>query len=1814
MFAKSWSRGTAVSPATHTPHGGYAKRNVAKLICCVFFSLALALSGPLGMAGCARLAWAEHSGSISVAAPDGVELLQVGDPQADDTGSLDPPTSQDETAADGNESPEPAVPTSDAAASHDAPQAASDEGAQSATDAAAAPTDADTSVQNESPDPNVAQETQAPSDEQASAGQTAGLTLVSAEDSWLHVSLEGVEGHGTLHVRALGRADALWCDLLSETLPQAVITDEGQGTVEVSVEASGGETYDFPGVMESLVLEAWFCDEQGNELRRAEGPGSIAAQANSMGTATFDAANEHIVDGNCPKIKNVETGQVAWCADSRRAAPGTSTDTGDWPSASYSQAAAQEVTTVSGVNLGDVLSQLEYIMANADTSSDEGVYMAQQAIWTFTNPDRVPYGSYASHSDQICGLVDAAQAYADSGAATYQGTCEVWIPATGDAYYDTWLQFVVLTTWTPTSSLSVSKARSYDAQGNQWEALSGDVTWRLTSVDDTGEGLTYDQTLTTPQDSNTVTFADIPRQAQYRLYEVSAPSGYGIRGVIGLFCNADGTWGVWNAEASRWDDSTWKLMQGTTPIYTGISNAQKPSVLYVQDARLLGAVELVKTSARPEITEDNSCYSLEGAVYGVYSDKECSKLATTLTTDAKGHAASEAVLEEGTYWVREIEPSKGYELDTNVYEVGVKAAETVLVNEGEGGVVPEEPTGDPQAVVLRKLDAKTGKNVPQGDMSLEGAEVTMRYYKGTYTKEQLLSEDAPQPERTWVFKTDKDGVALLREDYKVSGDDLYIVDGKAYLPLGTVSIQETKAPTGYELDRELYVGNFDADMTGQGRVEFSGTAIISEVPLMGGLGLRKVDAETGELTSRGAAVLDGAVFAIYNASQEDVKVNDVTYAPETLESVRQGEATAIKTISVRNGIATTDEDGDGADSSLPFGTYLVCEVGPGTGYLRDSAIQTVEVRTAGEISWCELPFANQVVRGDLSFEKVDGESGQAMGGVAFLMTSDTTGESHVVLTDVAGRLDTSVAARSHLARTNANDAAYDSVTGALDESKLTADAGVWFFGTQSQAGSISDDLGALPYDTYTLTELASSASAGTHLVTLKATVSQNAQVIELGEVVDTWIPTLGTELLSRDGTHDAYALADEVLTDTARYDHFEAGTYTAVVELCDTGGNVLSDAQGRKLQATRTLELSGSGTYTVEIPCDLSKLAGATIVARHIVYDESDQIYASHDDLASSEQSVGVSEPPQIGTALTSDQTGMHIVNAAETLVLRDTVTYSNLKLGKTYTLTGTLMDKASSSELLGSDGKPITVQAQFTAAAASGTATVRFAFDASALAGKSIVAFEKLESEGRELATHANIDDEAQTVIVPKVATVLATAQGSHSIMGESPIDLVDTVSYANVLPGATYKLSGSLYDAKTGEPLKDAAGKEIGASAIFEAASAQGSAKVTFTGVGGVREGAVVAFEDLFIATEGSGQQAGGWQLVASHRDLADADQTVSFKTPNLRTTLTVEGTGLHESAASATTVLTDLVTYDGLEVGKTYSVSSRLVDKETGKAILDASGKAVTASGTFKATGAKGSISVRFAFDATQLAGRQAVAFESLMFEGREVAVHANLEDAAQTVTFVDIRTTATDPADGDHEVEAGKETKLVDRVEMRGLIPGQAYSLVTELVLADTHEALLSSSTRFIPTKADTTLDVTATLDARKLSGKKIVFLETLQRDGKTLVEHRDYNDQNQTVTVGEPNPPTPTPGGDMPQTGQGMAWAAMIGAGAACAVAGLALVVRKKGGAAAIEGASLTAAETAGVSDGDAMRHQETSGHIRPSRTKPIPGWRPRNGH
>ena len=229
-------------------------------------------------------------------------------------------------------------------------------------------------------------------------------------------------------------------------------------------------------------------------------------------------------------------------------------------------------------------------------------------------------------------------------------------------------------------------------------------------------------------------------------------------------------------------------------VYVAYNDQQ--DIVWVEEQQK-GSMNLKKESANPEMTDGNSCYSLEGATYGVYKEQACTTKVANLTTDAQGNSNTVEV-DAGTYYVKETKAPKGFVLDKQVHPVTVTAGKTAVLK------VKDLPQLDPVGVLLGKIDKETNQNKPQGSASLEGAEFTVKYY-------QALSDSDPgqagqSPERTWVFRTDKDGFCNYSQQYLVSGDELYLSPTKnPALPLGTVTIQETKAPEGYLINSEIFV-------------------------------------------------------------------------------------------------------------------------------------------------------------------------------------------------------------------------------------------------------------------------------------------------------------------------------------------------------------------------------------------------------------------------------------------------------------------------------------------------------------------------------------------------------------------------------------------------------------------------------------------------------------------------------------------------------------------------------------------------------------------------------------------------------------------------------------------------------------------------------------------------------------------------------------------------------------------------------------------------------------------------------------------------
>lgn len=367
-----------------------------------------------------------------------------------------------------------------------------------------------------------------------------------------------------------------------------------------------------------------------------------------------------------------------------------------------------------------------------------------------------------------------------------------------------------------------------------------------------------------------------------------------------------------------------------------------------------GNLVLQKSSADTSITNGNSCYSLAGAVYGVYKENACTTKVGELTTDAAGNSNT-LELPAATYYVKEISAPPGYELDTTVYTAEITANGTKTLS------VSDKPTNDPVPIILRKKDDKS--NLPgytSGKMSLEGAQYTFKYYPGQYAT-AAAAEASGAARRTWIVQTNANGFADIKNpNHIVAGSDAlyYAEDGNVTFPLGTVVIYETLAPVGYLIDNTKYVVNITESGASSNIINAENEAITPEVPIMGGITVTKNDSKTGS-APQGAATLAGAVFAIYNDNGQDVVWNGVTYADGA-------ECMTITTNA--SGVASSGK-------VIPYGSYILREKTAPAGYALNTDFEySFTISSDGQVvdaGICE----DEVLLGGLSVRKTDAALG-----------------------------------------------------------------------------------------------------------------------------------------------------------------------------------------------------------------------------------------------------------------------------------------------------------------------------------------------------------------------------------------------------------------------------------------------------------------------------------------------------------------------------------------------------------------------------------------------------------------------------------------------------------------------------------------------------------------------------------------------------------------------------------------------------------------------------------------------------------------------
>ncbi|HBF2807401.1 TPA: VaFE repeat-containing surface-anchored protein [Clostridioides difficile] len=633
----------------------------------------------------------------------------------------------------------------------------------------------------------------------------------------------------------------------------------------------------------------------------------------------------------------------------------------------------------------------------------------------------------------------------------------------------------------------------------------------------------------------------------------------------------------------------------------------------------VGNTKLQKTSTNANITDGNGIYSIAGATYGVYSDKDCTKQLTTLTTDTSGN--TEAVEVRATIvYIKELSAPAGFKIDKTVYSLSVEVGKTATLK------VSDTPKVTDTLIELFKIDMETQKSNPQGNASLEGAEFTWNFYAGYYNKNNLPA----QPTRTWVTKTiaekDSDGaihyITRLADKYKVSGDSFYTQDGKNVLPLGTLTVEETKSPSGYLLEgtymqadgsEEQIKGMYLTQITEDGDLAVlsgSNQYHVSDKVIRGGVKIQKRDLETKDTKAQGGATLKDTAFEIISLNENAVLVEGKLYKKNEV----------LKTIHTDiEGIASTSAD------LLPYGKYRLSEQKPPEGYLTDGAkpidFEITENGKIVDLTDEAHSIYNQIKRGDIEGVKIGAGSHKRLADVPFRITSKTTGESHVVVTDDNGQFSTASDWASHKHNTNAGK---------------TSEDGVWF-GTSEP----DDSKGALLYDTYIIEELRCESNKGFKLIPpFEIVISRNKVVVDLGTLTDEYEKeiTIHTTATSKDGEKTILAGKDVTITDTVKLDGLTKGTKYQLKcwqMLKEENAELIINDKRIENDYIFTAD-SETMEVKIEFTFDASNLGGKQLVTFEELYDLSNPDepikVAEHKDIEDDGQTVTIKEVPETPT------------------------------------------------------------------------------------------------------------------------------------------------------------------------------------------------------------------------------------------------------------------------------------------------------------------------------------------------------------------------------------------------------------------------------------------------------------------------------------------------------------------------------------------------------------------------------------------------------
>ena len=822
----------------------------------------------------------------------------------------------------------------------------------------------------------------------------------------------------------------------------------------------------------------------------------------------------------------------------------------------------------------------------------------------------------------------------------------------------------------------------------------------------------------------------------------------------------------------------------------GFAGRDPTSVTFNVKVELDGSMKIVKTS------EDGKVSAVRFRVTGNGVD-------TTVQTGTDGTIIVPN-LKAGSYTVTELDVPDQY-VQPKSQTVTVKANETATVS--FSNVLKK------WEATITKVDAETG--AAQGDASLAGA------VYGVYHGSDLIDQ----------YTTNASGQFTTKE--YVCGDNWYIQE---ISPSSGYLLDTTKYPVGAEPDKytlehnQIPIGVKEQAIKGKIQIHkqyetLEGTpkdeaAAEFQVYLKSAGSYDKAKAserDTIITSASGYAVTKNMPYGTYIVHQtkggagrefvDDFEVvisaNNQTYSYELLNELKNGQLKIIKTsddgkvegIQFRvtrladnySKVYTTDASGLILTETLPIFEdnegktkyqYRVEELDTKEtfGYaLPDPQIVTLEEGDIAEVNFHNVPLEIGTMA---KFE--DG-------------TKDTQSAQDIVLVDTVRYTGLQVGKEYKLSGVLMNKATAKPFLD-FDGNEVTAEA---TFTPADADGTVEL---TFTFDSRQLDE-DTKLVVFDELYRADTLLAVHKDIDAEDQTVEIRVPKIGTTATSEDD-HRVDPLGEVTIFDEVSYTNLKPEKeYTVSGVLMDKAtGKAFLDADGKEIKAETTfIAETKNGSVGVTFIFDATGLHGKEIVVFEDLYREN-VLLATHTDINDEGQTVKIKNP-EIGTKATAD--GKKEITA-DKITITDVVSYKDLTPGKEYKLTGVLMNKATNDKLL-IDGKEITAEATFTPKATTGEVEMTFTFDARELTAETeVVVFETLYRDGIEIAVHADIEDEGQTVkILPLHGSIMTT-----KVNADDPTDKISGATFGvysdadgdGIFNAKTDKLVGTLQEGDTG------------------------------------------------------------------------------------------------------------------------------------------------------------------------------------------------------------------------------------------------------------------------------------------------------------------------------------------------------------------------------------------------------------------------------